>query len=98
MPAPPEAEATQVLNVDGQADLEVFQFCVYLSVVALRGSVPNQWVEDFKQVTYVLQKSVARRFGNIQACYMQALGEYGVLKLQQKGQLQDIYKELGQPM
>ncbi|DBA92864.1 TPA: hypothetical protein ACH3X1_003037 [Trebouxia sp. C0004] len=50
LPAPPEAEATQVLNVDGQADLEVFQFCVYLSVVALRGSVPNQWVEDFKQV------------------------------------------------
>lgn len=74
--APPEAEATQVLNVNGQADLEVFQFCVYLSVVALRGSVPNQWVEDFKQ----------------------ALGEYGILKLQQKGQLQDIYKELGQPM
>lgn len=55
LPAPPEAEATQVLNVNGQADLEVFQFCVYLSVVALRGSVPNQWVEDFKQVKYVLQ-------------------------------------------
>ncbi len=55
LPAPPEAVATQVLNVDGQPDLEVFQFCVYLSVVALRGSVPNQWVEDFKQVTYVLQ-------------------------------------------
>lgn len=29
---------------------------------------------------------------------MQALGEYGVLRLQQKGQLQDIYKELGQPV
>ncbi len=55
LPAPPEAEATQVLNVDGQPDLEVFQFCVFLSVVALRGSVPNQWVEDFKQVKYMLQ-------------------------------------------
>ncbi|DBA66493.1 TPA: hypothetical protein ACH3X2_002464 [Trebouxia sp. C0005] len=76
LPAPPAVEATQVLNVDGQADLEVFQFCVHLSVVALRGSVPKQWVEDFKQ----------------------ALGEYGVLRLQQKGQLQDIYKELGQPV
>lgn len=55
LPAPPAVEATQVLNVDGQADLEVFQFCVHLSVVALRGSVPKQWVEDFKQVKYVLQ-------------------------------------------
>lgn len=58
LPATPEAEATQVLNVDGQADLEVFQFCVFLSVVALRGSVPNQWVEDFKQVMYMLHNCV----------------------------------------
>jgi len=100
LPAPPEAEATQVLNVDGQADLEVFQFCVYLSVVALRGSVPNQWVEDFKQVKYVLPSLLSGDLVqlNIQACHMQALGEYGVLRLQQKGQLQDIYKELGQPV
>jgi len=100
LPAPPEAEATQVLNVDGQADLEVFQFCVYLSVVALRGSVPNQWVEDFNQVKYVLHNLVPGDMAQskIQACHMKALGEYGVLKLQQKGQLQDIYKELGQPV
>jgi len=100
LPALPEAEATQVLNVDGQADLEVFQFCVYLSVVALRGSVPNQWVEDFNQVKYVLHNLVPGDMAQskIQACHMKALGEYGVLKLQQKGQLQDIYKELGQPV
>ncbi len=46
----PQAEATRVLNVEGEGDLEVFELNVYLDVVALRGSVPEQWVEDFKQV------------------------------------------------
>lgn len=70
----PEAEATKTLSVEGEAELEAWEFKIYLDVVALTGSVPDQWVEDFKQ----------------------ALGTYGVLRLKQRGQLQDIYKELGQ--
>ena len=46
-----------MVNVEGEGDLEVFEFKVYLSVVALRGSVPNQWVEDFKQVPLRLNDS-----------------------------------------
>lgn len=46
----PEAEATKTLSVEGEAELEAWEFKIYLDVVALRGSVPDQWVEDFKQV------------------------------------------------
>ncbi|KAL3137083.1 hypothetical protein ABBQ32_006668 [Trebouxia sp. C0010 RCD-2024] len=73
MPSPPQAKATRTVSSEGEEDLEVWEFKIDLRVVALKGSVPNQWVQDFKQ----------------------ALGKYGILRLHQKGQLQDIYSELG---
>ena len=57
LPPAPQAGATRVVSVEGEGELEVFEFKVYLSVVALRGSVPNQWVEDFKQVPLWLSDS-----------------------------------------
>lgn len=50
MPVPPQADATKTVNIEGEEDLEVWEFKIDLRVVALKGSVPNQWVEDFKQV------------------------------------------------
>lgn len=46
----PQANATKTVNLEGVEDLEVWEFKIDLRVVALKGSVPNQWVEDFKQV------------------------------------------------
>lgn len=50
LPVPPQAKATKTVNLEGEEDLEVWEFKIDLRVVALKGSVPNQWVEDFKQV------------------------------------------------
>lgn len=50
MPVPPHAEATKTVNLEGEEESEVWEFKIDLRVVALKGSVPNQWVEDFKQV------------------------------------------------
>lgn len=33
-----------------EVDAKLYQFVVDLDVVALKGSVPNEWQEDFKQV------------------------------------------------
>ena len=46
----PKAEATKTVETAGEEELKVWEFTIDLRVVALRGSVPNQWVEDFKQV------------------------------------------------
>lgn len=50
MAEPPQAKATKTVNLEGEEDLQVWEFKIDLRVVALKGSVPNQWVEDFKQV------------------------------------------------
>lgn len=49
IPVSPEAQATKQVSVEGE-DLEAFEILLYLDVVALKGSVPPQWVEDFQQV------------------------------------------------
>ena len=49
----PQANATKTVNLEGEEDLQVWEFKIDLRVVALKGSVPNQWVEDFKQVRHM---------------------------------------------
>ena len=49
---PAQAEATKTLTPAGEEDLKVWEFTIDLRVVALKGSVPNQWVEDFKEVKH----------------------------------------------
>lgn len=93
----------------GEEDLKVWEFTIDLRVVALKGSIPNQWVEDFKQVNVQAKQTAVNnicfspRFHYKRQASMlytanclQALGKYGILQLQQKGQLQDIYTDLGQ--
>ena len=46
----PEAQATKSVHTEKEGDLEAFEFVIHLDVTALKGTVPNQWVEDFKQV------------------------------------------------
>lgn len=48
-PYAPAAQATKQVSVEGE-DLEAFEILLYLEVIALKGSVPTAWEEDFKQV------------------------------------------------
>lgn len=86
------------MRVDG-VDVEAYEVVLSLDVTALKGSVPNEWVRDFKQVrnSVYICFAAAQSFQNLQSLQlcMQALGPYGELHLNQKGQLNEIYTGLG---
>ncbi|GBF91197.1 hypothetical protein Rsub_04866 [Raphidocelis subcapitata] len=73
--APGSAGAVQTVVLRDGTAVEAYEHGMSLSIVALRGSVPTQWVLDFRQ----------------------GLGRYAGFELGQRGQLQEIFNELGDP-
>lgn len=70
MPAP--AEAVKLVELRDGTSIQANEHNLFLTIVALRGSVPQQWLSDFR------------------GC----IGKYCGLKLDQRAQLTDIWKDL----
>jgi len=66
------AHALKTVELRDGTNIEVFEHGMSLNMVALRGSVPNQWITDYRLT----------------------LGKYAGFALGQRGQLDEIYKEL----
>ncbi|KAK9817763.1 hypothetical protein WJX72_001828 [[Myrmecia] bisecta] len=64
--------ALQQVQIPRGELVEAYEFNVPLNVVALRGSVPAQWLEEYKDV----------------------ITKFGGMTVHQRGQLEDIYREL----
>ncbi|MEW5310112.1 MAG: hypothetical protein WDW38_001941 [Sanguina aurantia] len=68
------AQAAKLIELRDGTSVQAYEHGLMLAIVALRGSVPAQWVIDFR-VT---------------------LGHYAGFSLDQRGQFEDIFKELSE--
>uniref|UniRef100_A0A383VEJ6 Uncharacterized protein n=1 Tax=Tetradesmus obliquus TaxID=3088 RepID=A0A383VEJ6_TETOB len=69
------AWALRTIELRDGTQAEVYEHGMSLSIVALRGSLPEQWIVEFRQ----------------------GLGRYAGFELGQRGQLQELFDELGNP-
>ena len=95
--ATPLAQAVQQLVLEDEGVVDAWEFKVELALVALKNSVSQDWIDDFKQVAAALVPALLQQMRQVSqlAGLLQALGKYGVLTVKARKQIQQIYEELG---